>query len=100
MWTKNYSALGQTARVCFGVGQVCPDVDKELWRLGTEGSGVFLACYAPIGRGRSRETLAGKDKRVRERERTEGGRRDGKRVGERESEARLEWRKGLSPRLE
>ncbi|GFW68398.1 hypothetical protein TNCV_3617431 [Trichonephila clavipes] len=62
-------------------GQVCPDVDKELWRLGPDGSGVFwrwtsvsrcgqgtmapwarrlgcvLACYAPIGRGRSRETL-------------------------------------------
>ncbi|GFU05027.1 uncharacterized protein TNCV_1291111 [Trichonephila clavipes] len=61
-------------------GQVCPDVDKELWRLGPDGSGVFwrwtsvsrcgqgtmapwarrlgcvLACYAPIRR-RSRETL-------------------------------------------
>ncbi|GFT51257.1 hypothetical protein TNCV_758021 [Trichonephila clavipes] len=22
-------------------GQVCPDVDKELWRLGPDGSGVF-----------------------------------------------------------
>ncbi|GFU88788.1 hypothetical protein TNCV_4444651 [Trichonephila clavipes] len=41
MWTRNYGALGQTARVCFGVGQVCPDVDKELWRLGPDGSGVF-----------------------------------------------------------
>ncbi|GFT01282.1 MULE domain-containing protein [Trichonephila clavipes] len=41
MWTKNYGALGQTARVCFGVGQVCPDVDKELRRLGPDGSGVF-----------------------------------------------------------
>ncbi|GFW94888.1 hypothetical protein TNCV_3397672 [Trichonephila clavipes] len=120
-------------------GQVCPDVDKELWRLGPDGSGVFwrwtsvsrcgqgtmapwarrlgcvLACYAPIGRGRLRETLEErekkgkegkkKDKRVRERERTEGGGRrkrergDGKRVGERESEARLEWRKGLSPEI-
>ncbi|GFX28741.1 uncharacterized protein TNCV_4249801 [Trichonephila clavipes] len=39
MWTRNYGALGQTARVCFGVGQVCPDVDKELWRLGPDGSG-------------------------------------------------------------
>ncbi|GFS62135.1 hypothetical protein TNCV_476851 [Trichonephila clavipes] len=63
-------------------GQVCPDVDKELWRLGPDGSGVFwrwtsvsrcgqgtmapwarrlgcvLACYAPIRRRRrSRETL-------------------------------------------
>ncbi|GFW87478.1 hypothetical protein TNCV_1301231 [Trichonephila clavipes] len=41
MWTRNYGALGRTARVCFGVGQVCPDVDKELWRLGPDGSGVF-----------------------------------------------------------
>ncbi|GFW22972.1 hypothetical protein TNCV_3647491 [Trichonephila clavipes] len=39
MWTRNYGALGQTARVCFGVRQVCPDVDKELWRLGPYGSG-------------------------------------------------------------
>ncbi|GFU05963.1 hypothetical protein TNCV_3395131 [Trichonephila clavipes] len=39
MWTRNYGALGQTARVCFGVEQVCPDVDKELWRLGPDGSG-------------------------------------------------------------
>ncbi|GFS82682.1 hypothetical protein TNCV_1226741 [Trichonephila clavipes] len=60
-------------------GQVCPDVDKELWRLGSDGSGVFwrwtsvsrcgqgtmaswarrlewvLACYAPIRRRRSRD---------------------------------------------
>ncbi|GFX12803.1 transposable element Tcb1 transposase [Trichonephila clavipes] len=41
MWTRNYDALGQTARVCFGVGQVSPDVDKELWRLRPDGSGVF-----------------------------------------------------------
>ncbi|GFU69823.1 hypothetical protein TNCV_2452811 [Trichonephila clavipes] len=99
--------------------------------------GCVLACYARIGRGRSRdfgdlrirrsegrvvntplvfkrvlfqagkERSEGKDKRVRERERTEGGgemekieRRRKESRGERESEARLEWRKGLSPRLE
>ncbi|GFU49063.1 hypothetical protein TNCV_5055611 [Trichonephila clavipes] len=62
-------------------GQVCPDVDKKLWRLGPNGSGLFwrwtsvsrcgqgtmapwarrlgcvLACYAPIRSRRSRETL-------------------------------------------
>ncbi|GFX77091.1 hypothetical protein TNCV_1072911 [Trichonephila clavipes] len=80
-------------------GQVCPDVDKELWRLGPDGSGVFwrwtsvsrcgqgtmapwarrlgcvLACYAPIGRGRRQGEKEQKkeDKIVRERERTEGG---------------------------
>ncbi|GFU47352.1 hypothetical protein TNCV_790661 [Trichonephila clavipes] len=37
-------------------GPVCPAADKELWRLGPDSSRV-LACYAPIGRGRSRETL-------------------------------------------
>ncbi|GFV87935.1 uncharacterized protein TNCV_782161 [Trichonephila clavipes] len=75
-----------------GVGQVCPDVDKELWRLGPDGSGdgriperKEKERWRPERRGREK-----KDKRVRERGRTEG---DGKRVGERESEARLEWRK-------
>ncbi|GFW13294.1 hypothetical protein TNCV_3767111 [Trichonephila clavipes] len=72
---------GRDTRNRWRDGQVCPDVDKELWRLGPDGSGVFwrwtsvsrsgqgtmapwarrlgcvLACYAPIGRGRSRETL-------------------------------------------
>ncbi|GFS47640.1 hypothetical protein TNCV_1973281 [Trichonephila clavipes] len=66
-------------------GQVCRDVDKELWRLGSDGSGVFwrwtsvsrcgqgtmapwarrlgcvLACYAPIRRRRSRETSETRD---------------------------------------
>ncbi|GFV77513.1 hypothetical protein TNCV_1070421 [Trichonephila clavipes] len=72
-------------------GQVCPDVDKELWHLGPDGS-------EETRKGRSEE----EDKRVRERERTEEGgkeRGDGKRVGERESEARLECRKGLSPEI-
>ncbi|GFU65950.1 hypothetical protein TNCV_1397591 [Trichonephila clavipes] len=97
MWTRNYGALGQTARVCFGVGQVCPDVDKELWRLGPDGSG---------DRGK-------KEKRGEEKgqgspgEGTDGRRRrDGKERERRrkesrgESGARLEWRKGLSPKLE
>ncbi|GFW57364.1 hypothetical protein TNCV_542781 [Trichonephila clavipes] len=81
-------------------GQVCPDVDKELWRLEPGGSGVFwrwtsvsrcgqgtmapwarrlgcvLACYAPIGRGRSRETFETGEKRERR-----PGRENGKKVG-------------------
>ncbi|GFS78277.1 hypothetical protein TNCV_3172261 [Trichonephila clavipes] len=80
MWTRNYGALGQTARVCFGV--LCANRTRE--RTG--------------GKKRAEK----KDKRVRERERTEGGgetERDGKRVGERESDARLEWKKGLSPEI-
>ncbi|GFW61643.1 hypothetical protein TNCV_3705781 [Trichonephila clavipes] len=92
MWTRNYGALVQTARVCFGVEQVCPDVDKELWRLGPDGS------------GKKKKEQKKEDKKVRG-ERTDGRRRrerergDGKRVGERESEPRLEWRKGLSPEI-
>ncbi|GFS60016.1 hypothetical protein TNCV_3455841 [Trichonephila clavipes] len=64
-------------------GQVCPDVDKELWRLGPDGSGTR--------RDGRREKVG--------RERTEGeGRGDRrKRVRERESGAHLVWRKGLSP---
>ncbi|GFV55620.1 hypothetical protein TNCV_1821071 [Trichonephila clavipes] len=106
-------------------GQVCPDVDKELWRLGSDGSGVFLALdkcvqmwtrnYGALGQT-ARETRgkknrkSGKRTRDTERERAEGGgetekreRGDGKRLkesrGERENEARLEWRKGLSPEI-
>ncbi|GFS62570.1 hypothetical protein TNCV_1263231 [Trichonephila clavipes] len=51
MWTRNYGALGQTARVCFGVGQVCPDVDKELWRLGQ----TARVCFGVLCANRTRE---------------------------------------------
>ncbi|GFV76262.1 uncharacterized protein TNCV_4673511 [Trichonephila clavipes] len=45
------------ARNMWRDGPVCPAVDKELWRLGTRRLGCVLACYAPIGRERSRKTL-------------------------------------------
>ncbi|GFY34034.1 hypothetical protein TNCV_997151 [Trichonephila clavipes] len=111
-------------------GQVCPDVDKELWRLGPDGSGVFwrwtsvsrcgqgtmapwarqlgcvLACYAPIGRGRRQGGKEKEEERGQESPGRENGRKEEerkrerrRRVGERESEARLEWRKGLSPEI-
>ncbi|GFX18670.1 hypothetical protein TNCV_3311311 [Trichonephila clavipes] len=101
MWTRNYGALGQTARVCFGVGQVCPDVDKELWRLGTDGSGR----QKKRGPGGKKEQEKGQESPG---ERTDGRRRrNGKERGEteresgreRESDARLEWKKGLSPEI-
>ncbi|GFW13318.1 hypothetical protein TNCV_3767351 [Trichonephila clavipes] len=38
---KELWRLRPDGSVCFGVGQVCPDLDKELWRLGPDGSGVF-----------------------------------------------------------
>ncbi|GFW85911.1 hypothetical protein TNCV_1967221 [Trichonephila clavipes] len=91
-------------------GQVCPDVDKELWRLGPDGSGVFWrwtsvskcgqGAMAPWVRRLGKRERARKEGQESPGERTDGRRRrDGKRVGERESEAHLEWRKGLSPEI-
>ncbi|GFT61116.1 hypothetical protein TNCV_4558451 [Trichonephila clavipes] len=91
-------------------GQVCPDVDKELWRLGPDGSGVFWRVMRQKDEG-GQEILwkrgqEEKNKRVRDRERTEGGGETEKRERrlkesrrERESEARLEWKKGLRPEI-
>ncbi|GFX07492.1 hypothetical protein TNCV_5092071 [Trichonephila clavipes] len=70
-------------------GQVCPDVDKELWRLGPDVSGVR--------RGEDGE------RRKEKGEETEGEERgDGKgeeKESGRERGARLVWRKGLSPEI-
>ncbi|GFY00424.1 putative DD41D transposase [Trichonephila clavipes] len=71
MWTRNYGALGQTARVCFGVGQVCPDVDKELWRLGPDGSGVFWRVMRKSDEGGKRKKKVGRGGRGDPGERTE-----------------------------
>ncbi|GFV18360.1 hypothetical protein TNCV_3127771 [Trichonephila clavipes] len=64
-------------------GQVCPDVDKELWRLGPDGSGVFLACYAPIRRRRrekkkrkTRKRENGQEKKDKESSGRENGRKE------------------------
>ncbi|GFY32102.1 hypothetical protein TNCV_2622391 [Trichonephila clavipes] len=93
-------------------GQVCPDVRQGTMAPWARRLGCVLACYAQIGRGRSRETFGRKRKEGRKRrmkrvgrERTEGegrgdGKGEGKRVGERESGARLVWRRELSPGLE
>ncbi|GFT66932.1 hypothetical protein TNCV_1348001 [Trichonephila clavipes] len=124
------SEVGPTKGFCEGDnrnrwrdGQVCPDDDKELWRLGPDFSGVFW-CWTKTGETR-KERSEEEDKRVRGKERTEKRERrrketeresgrengrneeerrkrergDGKRVGEKESEAHLEWRKGLSPEI-
>ncbi|GFV16695.1 hypothetical protein TNCV_4418821 [Trichonephila clavipes] len=100
MWASNYGALGQTARVCFGVGQVCSDVDKELWRLGPDGS-EDREERERAERKRTRES--GRENERKEEERRKRERGDGKRRkeswGERESDARLEWKKGLSPEI-
>ncbi|GFW45937.1 hypothetical protein TNCV_4496561 [Trichonephila clavipes] len=92
-------------------GQVCPDVDKELWCLGPDGSGVFWRVMRKLDEGGEWGKKEGdgerkrrKDKRVRERERTEGegGKRvgDGKRESGRErAKPALNGEKGLSPEI-
>ncbi|GFX71073.1 hypothetical protein TNCV_3648381 [Trichonephila clavipes] len=66
-------------------GQVCPDVDKELWRLGPDGSGVFWREGGDRGgeNGRKESGENGRGGEGREREKT----------GEKEK------RKGLSPKI-
>ncbi|GFT51610.1 hypothetical protein TNCV_4753321 [Trichonephila clavipes] len=119
MWTRNYGTLGQTARVCFGV--LCANMTREVKRdfgdlpiRRSEGrvvntplvfKRVLFQKKRTGGKGESAER---KDKRVRERERTEGGktekrerrRKETERESGRERDARLEWRKVLSPEIE
>ncbi|GFV99508.1 hypothetical protein TNCV_5078721 [Trichonephila clavipes] len=142
MWTRNYGALGQTARVCFGV--LCANRTREVKRdfcdlpiRRSEGRVVNTPLVVEKGsfsgdrekekeqkkRGQEspgRENGRKEEERKREGdpkgevgrggqespgERTDGrrrrkkSRRRKKGVGERENEARLEWRKGLSPEI-
>ncbi|GFT28259.1 hypothetical protein TNCV_645851 [Trichonephila clavipes] len=99
-------------------GQVCPDVGQGTMAPWARRLGCVLACYAQIGRGRSRddggrredgkrerrgketEKERGEGRRRKKREEREGdGKKRGKGVGERERGARLVWRKGLSPEI-
>ncbi|GFT32471.1 hypothetical protein TNCV_4484691 [Trichonephila clavipes] len=88
-------------------GQVCPDVNKELWRLGPDGSGVFwrwtsvsrcgrgtMAPWARrlgYGDGRPGEKKKGKEEVTRkERSRNKGQESPGERTdGEREENPRV-----------
>ncbi|GFV69888.1 hypothetical protein TNCV_1982551 [Trichonephila clavipes] len=111
MWTRNYGALGQTARVCFGV--LCTNRTREVKRdfgdlpiRRSEGRVVNTPLvFKRVLFEEKKKRGEGKDKRVRERERTEVGGETEKRERRRkesrgrESEARLEWRKGLSPEI-
>ncbi|GFT77112.1 hypothetical protein TNCV_1099811 [Trichonephila clavipes] len=97
MGTRNYGALGQTARVCFGV--LCANRTREVKRdfgdlriRRSEGRVVNTPLVFKRvlfeERGRKRrgdpkgEVGEKKDKRVRERERTEGGGETEKREGD------------------
>ncbi|GFV62151.1 hypothetical protein TNCV_4109541 [Trichonephila clavipes] len=102
MWTRNYGALGQMARVCFGV--LCANKKEEVKRdfgdlriRRSEGRVVNtpLVFKKKTGgkekgqRKRTRESGREKGRKEKGREKGQespGERRDGKRVGERERE--------------
>ncbi|GFV56332.1 hypothetical protein TNCV_4184041 [Trichonephila clavipes] len=79
-------------------GQVCPDADKELWRLGPDGSDVFWCVMRKSDEG-GQERLLKKEKRsgeedeeTRERELRKGRERRTSRVRERErTEGVRDW---------
>ncbi|GFS84452.1 hypothetical protein TNCV_4606381 [Trichonephila clavipes] len=75
-------------------GQVCPDVDKELWRLGPDSSGEKKKTgEKQRPRMRERKNPREEKKRRTRKVRGEGREKKDKSPGEREREARLEWRK-------
>ncbi|GFV99596.1 hypothetical protein TNCV_5079581 [Trichonephila clavipes] len=88
-------------------GQVCPDVGQGTMAPWARRLGCVLACYAQIGRGRSRETFEREktgERRKEKGEETEGeergdGKGEEKESGKRERGARFIWRKGLSPEI-
>ncbi|GFX72290.1 hypothetical protein TNCV_4552121 [Trichonephila clavipes] len=76
-------------------GQVCPDVDKELWRLGPDGSGKKEKRVGRGGQGdpgeRTDESSEEEDKK------SPGARTDGEERDKRRRQERR--RKGLSPEI-
>ncbi|GFX77757.1 hypothetical protein TNCV_1106741 [Trichonephila clavipes] len=113
MWTRNYGALGQTARVCFGV--LCANRTREVKRdfgdlpiRRSEGRVVntpLVFKRVLFQKKRKRrgdpkgEVGEKKDKRVRERERTEGGGETEKREGRRKETERESERERVKPAL-
>ncbi|GFY26826.1 hypothetical protein TNCV_4375721 [Trichonephila clavipes] len=92
-------------------GQVCPDVDKELWRLGPDGSGVFWRVMRKSDEGGQERLLErikkeGRERRMRRpgrenrREVGRGGERDRReRTGGRRRREERRMEKGLSPEI-
>ncbi|GFT81527.1 hypothetical protein TNCV_3673751 [Trichonephila clavipes] len=73
-------------------GQVCPDVRQGTMAPWARRLGCVLACYAQIGRGRSRETF--------ERRKKPGGDGKGERERERGRTEKKRWRVGDGKREE
>ncbi|GFX31496.1 hypothetical protein TNCV_1780921 [Trichonephila clavipes] len=118
MWTRNYGALGPDGMVCFGV--LCANKKKEevkrdfgdlrirrsKGRVVNTPLGFKRVLFEEEKKGEeTRKERSGRKGQESQGERTDGRRRregrrkETKRVGERESEARLEWRRGLSPEI-
>ncbi|GFV92369.1 hypothetical protein TNCV_3949791 [Trichonephila clavipes] len=77
-------------------GQVCPDVDKELWRLGPDGSGVFWRVMRKLDEGGQERLL---EKGGEEGTRKSGGENGRKKEERRERERRQKERKRGSGRV-
>ncbi|GFW69172.1 hypothetical protein TNCV_1819261 [Trichonephila clavipes] len=71
-------------------GQLCPDVDKELWRFGPDGSGVFWRVMRKSDEG-------GKSKKRTKKSRENGRKENGEET--RGEDRRDGWREGLSPEI-
>ncbi|GFX14935.1 uncharacterized protein TNCV_1486761 [Trichonephila clavipes] len=90
------SEVGPTKVLCEGNtrnrwrdGQVCPDVDKELWRLGPDGSGVFWRVMRKSDEG-GQERLLGK-KEVGRGGRVQSGRENGRKEKRERTEGVRDW---------
>ncbi|GFT25966.1 hypothetical protein TNCV_1174121 [Trichonephila clavipes] len=85
-------------------GQVCPDVGQGTMAPWAGRLGCVLACYAQIGRGRSRTREDGRERGEKEtkkrRERTDGRRRERRRKEKREETAKEKERESGRDREE
>ncbi|GFU05115.1 hypothetical protein TNCV_574631 [Trichonephila clavipes] len=107
MWTRNYGALGQTARVCFGV--LCANRTIEVKRnfgdlpiRRSEGRVVNTPLVVKKGAfsgDRRKEKEEKRKKRVREREGTEGEGEAEKRERRRKETERESGRERVKPTL-
>ncbi|GFS90113.1 hypothetical protein TNCV_507871 [Trichonephila clavipes] len=90
MWTRNYGALGQTARVCFGVlcaNKKKEEVKRDFGDLRIRRSEGRVVNTPLVFKKRSGGKEKGEKKRTRESGERMDGRRDGKERGETERES-------------
>ncbi|GFX50893.1 hypothetical protein TNCV_2732441 [Trichonephila clavipes] len=81
-------------------GPVCPDVDEELWRLEPDSSGHERKKETEKkDPERERKRPRERENKIREKSEEDRRKKGQESPGEREREARLEWRKRLSPEI-